>query len=92
MTIREIVSKHSLQIKEIRKQLDAEVNARLRELRLDGLVRRKKDGKVGKLFYSPFNGFEFHPLLKSGEISYRQSGMVFASEVEDNYEPAEEQV
>lgn len=87
MTLYEICNKYRLQIKKIRAQQVHEVNVRLRELRLDGLVKRKIDGKVGKLVYNAIDGFKFHPLLKSGKISYSYT---FTDDVEKNFEPAEE--
>lgn len=90
MTFQEIIREYGEQVKEIRRQQTSAVKAKLIELGLNGFVRRKSDGKVGKLFYSAMDGFSFYPLTKSGELSMRQSGYVFASEIEAKFEPYEE--
>lgn len=67
------------------------VKERLIECHLDGLVRRKKDGKIGWLWVEIDVGritVKFHPMKKDGTPSINASGWSF--DVEHDFEPYEE--
>ena len=68
------------------------IEQELMKLGLFGLVKRKKDGKIGRLrVIKEFGGIlriNFYPLTKSGEESKNASGYIW--QVETEYEPVEE--
>ena len=67
------------------------IKDRLKEIHLDGLVRRVRDGKIGILHENSGIsgiGFDFYPITKSGKESEKPNGFVF--HVEDEFEPVNE--
>lgn len=76
-------------IKTIEEECCKELEEKLKELGFDGLVRRKSDGKIGKLrIYTDFFSFcdlKFYPITKKGTESINSSGLVWNPETE--FEP-----
>lgn len=83
-------------IEEIRKQYGKDKNAfleaytnkikeRLKEIHLDGLVRRKEDGRIGWLETDYYGALCFYPRTKEGKKSINQNGTTFY--VETSFEP-----
>jgi len=91
MTIIELRREHMKELKELMLKNEEAVKNRLKEIHLDGLVRRKRDGKVGKLWvYRDVCRIEikFHPLKKDGTVSVNASGYSF--DIERDFEPYKE--
>ena len=91
MTLYELKRAHDKERKNLTEKYYEAVKARLRELHLDGLVRRKKDGKIGWLWV----GIDvcritinFHPMKKDGTPSVNASGWSF--DIEGDFEPYKE--
>lgn len=88
MTILELKKKYSDDRNELRtRQIEALI-ARLKEINLDGLVKRVKDGKIGWLYVTYDCRVEFHPRTKSGEMSKNANGWEY--DIEESYEPYKE--
>ncbi len=69
-----------------------EIRTRLAEIGLVGLVKRKKNGHIGKLEVNSGDGFDiikFYPLTKKGEIS-QKCEFFYHLNVEEEFEPYEE--
>lgn len=91
-TIKNIQYEYGKRISEAKIALEKDciqtVKEKLKELNLDRLVRRKKDGTIGELKMWAYNDMRFYPLKKNGLPSERASGFVWNPEEE--FEPAEE--
>ena len=92
-TLREIHLEYSKKrqnaIKTIEEECRKELEEKIKELGFDGIVRRKSDGKIGKLrIYTDYNNFcdlRFYPITKKGAESINASGLVWNPETE--FEP-----
>ena len=92
MTILELQQKYSDDKNDLRAKHIEALKARLKEINLDGLVKYKRDGRIGWLvvtFDGAFCRVEFHHRTKSGEMSKNASG--WSLDVEKNYEPYKEE-
>lgn len=89
MTIMELQQKYSDDMKELSAKHIEALKARLKEINMDGLVIKKRDGKIGWLFVTYDCHIEFHHRTKSGEMSKNASG--WALDVEACYEPYKEE-
>ena len=87
MNALEIREKYLKEKRELEKKYKNDVNARLIEVGLGGLVRRKRDGKIGWIKVREYY-FEFYPRTKKGEISMVSNGSV--GDPEANFEPVQE--
>ena len=87
MTVLEIRDKYLDEKRELTKKYMNEANARLKEVGLVGLVRRKRDGKIGWIKVGEYY-FEFYPRTKKGELSLVRHELVCDPEVV--FEPVEE--
>lgn len=94
MTIKELITKHSTTMIQSREQCITAIEEELKNAGLDGLVKRKRDGRLGwievkRRLYSV--GLEFYPKTKSGEKSQRCNGYVSSlMDISEQFEPAEE--
>ena len=92
MRFYEIEKKYMQERRDLVARCEADIKSRLTELHLDGLVRRKKDGKIGWLWVERKEGcrvkVNFHPRKKDGTPSVNSSGWAF--DVEGEFEPYEE--
>ena len=92
MTVDEITKKYRETCTALSNQYKADLEAHLKELHLDGLVRRKCDGKIGWLLVvnSPICDYSinFYPRLKQGNRSKCSSG--WATDIENGFEPFED--
>ena len=92
MTLYEIEKKYMEERRDLVARHEADIKSRLTELNLDGLVRRKKDGKIGWLWVESEVGCRvkvtFHPRKKDGIPSVNSSGWAF--DVEDEFETYKE--
>lgn len=86
MTCKELKNKYLDDSIALRKQYQADCNARLAEIHLNGLVKRKEDGQVGILRIGEYR-FEFFPLTKKGTPRTYQDGYV--SNPETEFEPCD---
>ena len=84
-TIREMQMDISNKLTLIRREGNSAIETKLTELGLGGLVKRKRDGKIGKLRVWAYNDIRFFPFRKDGTLSARTDG--FVSRVEEEYEP-----
>lgn len=95
MTIRELIKKHSETMIQSREQCVIAIEEELKNAGLGGLVKRKRDGRLGwievkRRLYSV--GLEFYPKTKSGEKSQRCDGYVSSlMDISEQFEPAEEE-
>ena len=92
MTIMELHQKYSDERNELRAKHIEALKARLKEINLDGLVVKKRDGRIGWLVVTSDGALchvEFHHRTKSGEMSKNASG--WALDVESCYEPYKEE-
>ncbi len=94
MIINEVKRTYCDRFKEIIKEYRHEVNKGLKELGLDDLVIRVKDGKVGKLYmiYEPYSdlnySLKFYPLRKDGKESLKSDGYIMMAEnIEEQFKP-----
>ena len=92
MTLYEIEKKYMEERRDLVARYEADIKSRLTELNFDGLVRRKKDGKIGWLWVEREAGYRvkinFHPRKKDGTPSVNSSGWAF--DVEREFEPYKE--
>ena len=90
MTFKEAKEEYNKTIKDARELLNERVNDYLKELGLDGLVVRKKDGKVGVIRFgvSTLWDFDFFPITKAGKESKKASGFIWI--LEEEFEPLRE--
>ena len=91
MTILELQEKYSDERTKLTAREMEALRARLKEINLDGLVRYKRDGKIGWLcvvYDYPRARIKFYPRTKSGEMSKNASG--WAYDIETAYEPYKE--
>ncbi len=93
-TLREIRSKYNEKkynvTKTIEEECRKELEEKIKELGFDGIVRRKSDGKIGKLRISVHSDsycdfLRFYPITKKGTESINASGLVWNPEEE--FEP-----
>lgn len=93
MTIREIRKEYDDEYVKLETKYKAKIEQELIKKGLFGLVKRVRDGKVGRLqVIIEFGGVirvKFYPLTKSGEESKNASGLVW--DVEAEYEPYNEE-
>ena len=94
MIINEVKRTYCDRYKEIIEEYRHEVNKGLKELGLDDLVIRVKDGKVGKLYMiyeldSVLNyTLKFYPLRKDGKESLKSDGYIMTAEnIEEQFKP-----
>ena len=83
--IRKLQREISFKVTEVKKEGEQAVKEKLKELKLDGLVKRKSDGKIGKLEVLEYYELRFYPLKKNLLPSEKASGYVW--EVEEEFEP-----
>ena len=94
MTIKELIKKHKDTMIQSREQCIIAIEEELKNTGFSGLVKRKRDGRLGWLevkrrMYSV--ELEFYPKTKSGEKSQRCSGYVSSlMDISGQFEPAEE--
>lgn len=90
MTFKEAQEEYNKTVKDAQTLLNERANAYLKELGFDGLVVRKKDGKIGVIHFGIFNpgGFDFYPITKSGKESKNASGYIW--KLEEEFEPLRE--
>lgn len=88
MTINEIKIKYINDKRNITVSCQTALRERLKETNLDGIVRRKKDGKLG---YLDIYGVDvaFYPITKKGIRSQNSSG--WSIDIENDYEPFKEE-
>lgn len=91
MRTNEIMKKHKAVLKETYTQTVHDLKEALKESELDGLVRRKKDGRLGwlevKLAYPYIPEMVFYPKTKAGGMSLKADGYVYDSvDIRDAYE------
>lgn len=76
----ELVTAYNKTIREARTALKEGMLNILKNYDLDGLVRRKRDGRVGRLGINDYNlgryYYSFYPITKSGEPSKLANGYV----------------
>ena len=92
MTILELQKKYSDDKNDLRAKHIEALKARLKEINLDGLVKCKRDGRIGWLVVTydvSFCHIEFHHRTKSGEMSKTSGG--WALDAEASYEPYKEE-
>ena len=87
MTVLEIREKYLDEKRELAENYKKKANARLKEVGLGGLVRRKSDGRIGWLRVSEFY-IDFYPRTKKGEMSLVCNG--YTGDPEANFEPVDE--
>ena len=95
MRTNEIMKKHKAMLKETYTQTITDLREALKESGLDGLVRRKKDGRLGwldiRLAYPYMPELVFYPKTKAGGMSLKANGYVYDSvDIRDAYEPAKD--
>lgn len=84
MTTKELRSKYTDDCIKLRKDYHTAVNDQLIKTHLNGLVKRKEDGKIGWLCCKEVR-VEFYPRTKNGTPSSRSDGWV--SDAENEFEP-----
>lgn len=103
MNTKLIFEKYDVKISDLNRQISIErvqrrdeIRTRLAEIGLSGLVKRKKNGHIGKLevnsvnnYYSSTSTIQFFPLTKKGEISLRSESF-YERNVEEEFEPYKE--
>lgn len=99
MNTKLIAEKYDARISALYKQIRAErelrrdeIRTRLAEIGLAGLVKRKKNGHIGKLEVNSGDGFDpikFYPLTKKGEISLKCE-FFYHRDVEEEFVPYKE--
>lgn len=95
MKTNDILKQHTKTLRETTAQTVNDLKEELKESRLDGLVRRKSDGRLGWLqvrTYAPYMPeLAFYPRTKAGEMSLKADGYIVKSvDVREEFEPAEE--
>ena len=97
MTMQEAHNKYNSDIKKAKDEYCDNLKQILVEQRLDGLVRRKKDGKIGwvrvNYTWSTIE-YGFYPRTKKGTESERQDGYIsmFGDDLREQFEPFEEEL
>ena len=87
-TIREIQFEIGEKVVAVKTEGKKAVCEKLKELNLDRLVKRKRDGVIGEIKAWDYNDLRFYPLKKDGLPSAIASGYIW--KVEEEYEPYEE--
>ena len=87
MTVLEIRDKYLDEKRKLTEDYKKKANARLKEIGLGGLVRRKRDGKIGWIKVRDYY-FVFFPRTKKGEMSLKADEYIFDPEA--NCEPVDE--
>lgn len=84
MTFKEAKEEYNKTVKDARTLLEERAKDYLKELGLDGLVVRKKDGKIGVIHFgiSTLWDFDFYPITKAGKESKNASGFIWKLEEE----------
>lgn len=82
-------------LRETYMQTKTDLKEALKESELDGLVRRKSDGRLGwlgiRLASSYVPELVFYPRTKTGGMSLKADGYVFDSDdIRDAYEPVKD--
>lgn len=90
MTFDEALEKYYEKRDKISEEFKADVKEWLKELGLDGKVRRKSDGKIGWLDVDYYKSLNFYPIRKDGTMAIRCSGWVSPSEPERDFERYED--
>ena len=90
MTLNDLRNKHLNDKIELDKAYKTAVEERLKELNLDGLVKRISDGKTGYLELDDNKRVEFFPLTKSGKRGKLRSGWIRDAETEFKPVPEDE--
>ena len=95
MRTNEIMKRHRVVLKETSSQTVTDLKAALKESELDGLVRRRRDGRLGwldiRLASSYVPELVFYPKTKAGGMSLKADGYVYDSvDIRDAYEPVKE--
>jgi hypothetical protein len=96
MTMKEAYDKYNSDIKKAKDEYCENLKQILVEYHLDGLVRRKKDGKIGwvRVNYTWHTiEYGFYPRTKKGTESERQDGyisMFSSDDLREQFEPVEE--
>ena len=90
MTLVEIKDCFSNDVKKAKERYKYSVQKWLMEHKLDGRVRRKKDGKTGWLDLDHYMSLNFYPQTKRGGRSVNASGYVSLFSVEEEFEPITE--
>ena len=90
MTFKEAKEEYNKTVKDARTLLEERAIEYLKELDLDGLVVRKKDGKIGVIHFEISNSwdFDFYPITKAGKESQYASGFIL--KLEEEFEPLRE--
>ena len=95
MTMKEAYDKYNSDLRKVKDEYGDNLKQILVEQRLDGLVRRKKDGKIGWIRVN-YNWhtieYGFYPRTKKGTESEVQNGYVsmFGDDLCEQFEPFEE--
>ena len=89
MTIKELKTQYNDEMRAVKEKYRQSVNAWLKENNYDGLVRRKRDGKIGWIALDYENSLNFYARTKKGVRSINSSGYVF--DVEEDFEPMTEE-
>ena len=97
MTIREIRKEYAEKSKRIKAELSkveeekkTKIRECLEEMNLIGMVKRKANGHIGKLYIGGLWDIKFYPLTKKGEISKRAEYFSCSGIIEDMFEPYNE--
>lgn len=90
MTFKEAKEEYNKTVKDAQTLLNERARDYLKELGLDGLVVRKKDGKIGVIHFGVYlEDFDFYPITKAGKESQNASG--FIMKLEEEFEPLRKQ-
>ena len=90
MTLDEIRVQYKDEMRVVNETYKYSVQKWLVEHKLDGRVRRKKDGKMGWLDLDHYMSLNFYPQTKRGGRSLNSSGYVSLRFVEEEFEPITE--
>lgn len=86
MTFKEAKEEYNKTVKDAQTLLNERARDYLKELGFDGLVVRKKDGKIGVIHFGVHLwDFDFYPITKSGKESKNASGFIW--KLEEEFEP-----
>lgn len=88
MTLDEIRVQYNDEMRAVKGKYRQSVNDWLKENNYDGLVRRKRDGKIGWVALDYENSLNFYSRTKKGVRSINSSGYVF--NIEREFEPITE--
>ena len=88
MTLKEIKAQYNDEMRATRERYRQSVHDWLKENNYAGLVRRKRDGKIGWIDLDADNILNFYARTKKGIRSINSSGYVF--DIEEGFEPITE--